>query len=181
MKKNSYMIKIITTIICLLPIFVGIILYNKLPNEIPIHFNVNNIPDNYAPKNIALFVIPVAMTGLHLIIIILIRFMSKKVEKIPKMVNVMYWFTPVLTILLYVIMIIYALGYKISVGRYVCFVIGMLFCILGNYMPKMSYETAKNMMYPKPKNEKLYRKIIRIYGYSFVLIGAILLTTMFFV
>jgi len=66
MKKNNY---IVTVIICLLPIFAGIILYEKLPNEIPIHFDVNNMPDNYASKNFALFGLPVIMAFFQTIVV----------------------------------------------------------------------------------------------------------------
>ena len=29
----------------------GIAFYNRLPEQMPIHFMVNDVPDNYAPKN----------------------------------------------------------------------------------------------------------------------------------
>ena len=61
MKKDSMKVLIISVIVCLLPMVLGIILYDKLPEQMPIHFTINNQPDNYAPKNFALFGIPTIM------------------------------------------------------------------------------------------------------------------------
>ena len=55
MEKNNKKILVITVIICLLPIVLGLALYNKLPEKMPIHFTINDVPDNYAHKNFALF------------------------------------------------------------------------------------------------------------------------------
>ncbi len=173
MKKNNY-VRIASIIICLLPILAGIILYSKLPSEMPIHFNGSDIPDNYANKNIALFVLPLAMSLFQLFIIVITHIASKRVDKVPRIANVLIWLIPIITVLVYTIMLVYSLGYEISVGKYVCIAIGIIFCIIGNYMPKMSYESAKIMMHPTPKSEKSYRRIAKWYGYSFVLFGVIL-------
>ena len=48
----------ISIIICLLPMIAGAVFYNQLPDQMPIHFGINDVPDNYAPKAFALFGIP---------------------------------------------------------------------------------------------------------------------------
>lgn len=181
MKKNNTVLEIISVIICLLPILAGVIIYKKLPNDMPIHFDVNNAPDNSVNKNIALFAIPTGMAVLQLFLVALIHFTSKRVEKLPKIASVMCLFVPALTIMLYTIMITYSLGYEINVAKCVFFTIGIIFCILGNYMPKMSYESARSMMHPAPRDEKSHRKTVKWYGYSFVFLGIVFLIAMFFV
>lgn len=47
--------------------------------------------------------------------------------------------------------------------------------IIGNYSPKMSYEFGKTIVHPAPKNEKSFRKMNKIMGYSFIIFGIILL------
>ena len=56
MEKKNRKTLILSVIICLLPMILGSILYNKLPEQMPIHFTINNVPDNYANKNFALFI-----------------------------------------------------------------------------------------------------------------------------
>ena len=46
MEKKSKRTLILSVIICLLPMILGIVLYNKLPEQIPIHFTIGDIPDN---------------------------------------------------------------------------------------------------------------------------------------
>jgi len=55
MEKKNKRTLILSVIICLLPMVLGIAFYNRLPEQMPIHFTINDVPDNYAPKNFALF------------------------------------------------------------------------------------------------------------------------------
>lgn len=178
MKKNNYIISII---VCLLPILIGIILYNKLPSELPIHFNINNIPDNYASKNIMLFGIPIVMTAFQVIICVLINRFSKDINNIPKVAKVVLWIAPILTIMLYYLSIIYTLNGFIEIGKCVFLVLGMVSCVLGNYMPKMSYEGSKFMMHPASKDEHSFRKTTKITGYLLILLGFAFLIGIFFI
>ena len=102
-------------------------------------------------------------------------------EKKPKIIKILQWIIPVITVLVYVIMIEVPLGSTVYVGKSVCLIIGTLFIILGNYIPKMSYDIGINVFHPMPKSEKTFRKITRLMGYFFILIGIILLILIFFV
>lgn len=181
MKKDSMKIVVISVIVCLLPMVLGIILYDKLPEQMPIHFTINDQPDNYAPKNFALFGIPTIMAIVQTLCCIFTRKNIKLDEKKPKIIKILQWIIPIITVLLYVIMVEVPLGSTVYVGKSVCLIIGTLFIILGNYIPKMSYDIGINVFHPMPKNEKTFRKITRLMGYFFILIGIILLILIFFV
>lgn len=174
MEKKNINKLIITVLVCLLPIILGVVLYNKLPEQMPIHFTISDTPNNYAPKNFALFGIPVIMAVVQVICMISAMNKLKNKEK-PRIAKIMEWFIPILTVLLYIIMVGAALGSNIYVGKSVCLILGILFMIIGNYLPKMSYDTAKGVIHPTPSNEKTYRKMTRIMGYSFIGIGLFLL------
>ena len=171
---------ILSVIICLLPIILGIAFYKKLPNQMPIHFTVNDVPDNYAPKNFALFGIPIIMAIVQAICIIFTTKRLKDNEK-PRIMKIMEWFIPILTVAIYIIMIQVPLGSTVYVGKSILLVLGILFMIIGNYLPKMSYEIGENMIHPKPKSEKSFRKMSKAMGYSFIVIGIILLILIMFV
>ena len=53
MKKINWRILGITCLVTLLPIVLGVIFWQRLPEEIAIHFNIHNEPDNYASKSVA--------------------------------------------------------------------------------------------------------------------------------
>lgn len=173
---------ILTVLICLLPIIFGVALYNKLPEQMPIHFTVNDVPDNYAPKWFALFGIPIIMATVQALCL----FFTMKVNKLknikkPKIVRILEWIIPVLTVLIYVIMIEVPLGSTVYVGKSVCLILGILFMVIGNYIPKLSYEVGKSVFHPMPKSERSFRKMVRIMGYSFILIGIIFLVLIIWV
>lgn len=182
MEKKSRRSLILSVIICLLPMVLGIAFYNRLPEQMPIHFTINDVPDNYAPKNFALFGIPIIMAIVQTIGMITIEnsIKFKKSDK-PKILKIMEWFIPILTVAIYIIMIEVPLGSTVYVGKSVCLILGIFFMIIGNYIPKMSYETGKVIFHPAPKNEKLFRKISKIMGYSFISVGLILLVLMIWV
>ena len=179
-KKNRNKL-IITVLVCLLPTILGIVLYNQLPEQMPIHFTIGDTPDNYASKNLALFGIPIIMAIVQAICLLATTIKMKNIEEKPRIVKIMEWFIPIVTVLMYIIMIEVPLGSTVYVGKSICLILGILFMIIGNYLPKMSYDTAKGVFHPTPSNEKIFRKMVRIMGYSFILIGILLLIAIIWV
>ena len=177
MEKKNKRTLILSVIICLLPMLLGIVLYNKLPEQMPIHFTTNDVPDNYAHKNFALFGIPVIMAIVQAICLIAVNIKLNKLEnkEKPKILKIMEWFIPIITVLVYVIMIEVPLGGTIYVGKSICLILGISFMIIGNYIPKISYEMGKTTFHPIPKSEKSFRKMSKIMGYSFITMGIALL------
>ncbi len=174
MEKKNRKTLIYSVIICLLPMILGAILYNKLPEQMPIHFTINDVPDNYAHKNFALFGIPIIMAIVQAICMFSTMNKLKNKQK-PRIVKIMEWFIPIVTVLVYIIMVEVSLGSDVYIGKSICLILGILFIIIGNYLPKMSYETAKGVFHPTPSNERVFRKMSRILGYAFITFGVVLL------
>lgn len=177
MEKKNRKTLILSVLVCLLPMILGVVFYNKLPDQMPIHFTIGDVPDNYASKNFALFGIPVIMAIVQAICII---FTTKKLSELennekPKILKIMEWFIPTLTVLVYIIMVEVPLGSTVYVGKSICLILGIIFMIIGNYIPKMSYEIGKTTFHPTPKSEKSFRKMSKFTGYSFIAIGIVLL------
>jgi len=183
MEKKNKKTLILSVIICLLPMILGSILYNKLPEQMPIHFTIGDVPDNYAPKNFALFGIPLIMAIVQAICLIGVNIKANKLknDEKPKILKIMEWFIPVVSVLFYVIMVEVPLGSTVYVGKSVCLILGILFMIIGNYMPKMSYEIGKTMIHPYPKDEKSFRRMLKIMGCSFMVLGIVFLVMIIFV
>ena len=55
MEKKTSKTLLITTVLCLLPIILALVLYDRLPEQIAIHFDSTGAPDNYLPKALAVF------------------------------------------------------------------------------------------------------------------------------
>ena len=50
MIKENKRILIITSLIILLPVLVGLLLWHQLPEQIPVHFNSEGVADSYQSK-----------------------------------------------------------------------------------------------------------------------------------
>ena len=176
MEKKNNIALILSIVICLLPMILGAISYNELPEPMPIHFTVNDVPDNYAPKAFAVFGIPIIMAIVQAIcVVIMLKSNKFENDKEPKLLKIFKWLIPVITVLIYILMLSAALEKNMYIGKSVCLILGVLFIIIGNYLPKISYEDGKKVFHPTPKNEKTFRKMSKIMGYGFVGIGIILL------
>ena len=70
MIKQHKKMLILTSVITLLPIFIGLLLWRQLPASVATHFGVDNQPDGYCSKAFAVFGLPVMMLFFHLICIV---------------------------------------------------------------------------------------------------------------
>lgn len=160
----------------------GVIFYHQLPDRMPIHFGINDVPDNYASKGFALFGIPILLAVVQSVIMIATyHSASKKNMKLPIIFYLLEWLVPVITVLCYGLMLSFALGYMVSIGKIVCLVLGAMFAVIGNYTPKMSYEAGKLFFQPTPATEEDFRKMSRLMGYGLIGCGIVLILLGIFV
>ena len=179
MKRINWNILIFTCLLCLMPMCLGLFFYTELPEQMPIHFNVNNEVDNWASKNFVVFGLPIIMAMLQAFCCIVSDVSETKKGNNPKFVKVMKWLVPILTILLYILTILVGLGKEMDVGKYVTIVLGIMFIVMGNYMPKMSYENSKQYIKIVPKSEKNFMQMIRVLGYTYIIGGIFMIAALF--
>lgn len=165
---------IISCCLCLLPILIGLIYYKKLPENIAIHFDINNNPDNYFQKDIFIFGMPVLMALLQAIS--MLKYDDKKENR---KVNAAYsCVIPLTTIIMYIVTIMYALGNSIDIRKIVMILLGILFIITGNYTPKSISKNFSRV--PKRLLYFFRKKYNRIYGYMLVVNGIIFIISVLF-
>lgn len=181
MKKINWKILISTSIICLLPILLGIIFYKSVPNQVAIHFDFSNNPNSYMNKNIVLFGFPIIIALMQAICCISNDLNKSQDIKTPKVEYIFKSILPIVSIIVYSITLSIALGSQLDVRKLVCFLIGFIFILVGNYIPKTSSTyTYGSHQYSFIKNENFYKKFNRAMGYSFVTLGFLLIVSIFF-
>ena len=173
MKTIKWKMFFITGFVCLLPIVAGILLWDKLPDTIAIHFDINGNPDGFASKAFAVFFFPFMMFVLQGICCVITDFKAKQYGEKKKFERVVKWIIPVLSILLQGITFIYALGYNVDIRKTVAVIVGVMYILIGNYLPKVDY--VKNF---KIDSEKA-RKINRFVGIILVIFGLLFIGTIF--
>ncbi|BDR57721.1 DUF1648 domain-containing protein [Xylocopilactobacillus apicola] len=169
-KRNLFNWTIVTVAIILAPMILGVIFYSQLPMRIPNHFGVNNQPDRFINKNLALFGIPIIATLLQLVLVGAYQADAKRRSRPLRMSWVLFLITPIISTVIYLITLSFGLGNALDVRRIVTFVIAIFFIAMGNYFPTLTSEDHIAF------KSKIGRKL----GYAFVLAGLALLGSLFF-
>ena len=182
MKKINVKSLVITSIACLLPIILGLIFYNALPESIAIHWGINNNPNGYFSKPAFVFGMPIMMVALQIFCCVCSDLSDKNPEANKKAVTVYKWIIPILTIVLYIVTIMYALGSNLDIRKIVMVVLGIIFIISGNYMPKVrgDYYINSKIFWVKNKDEKLVNKAVKLSGYSLIIGGILCILSILF-
>lgn len=177
MKKINLKVLIATSLVCLLPIILGVFFYNQLPEQVAIHFDINNTPNGYFSKSAFVFGMPLIMVVLQAFCCIVNDLTDKNPEVNEKAVRAFKWMLPVVTVVLYIVTIIYALGNSLDIRKVVMIIIGIMFIIIGNYSPK-----TKGMLHMgfKKLEGEFERKISKILGYTFIINGLLALISILF-
>ena len=173
MKYIKWKTVIITCLVCLLPILLGIALWDKLPDTMAIHFDINNNPDNFASKGFVVFGLPLLMAILQIICCIINDINALKKGENEKISRVTKWIIPVITIILYVVTLVYGLGWELDIRRIAVIIVGLLLIVTGNCLPKLDYIKNHDL-----DTEKA-RKINRFIGFETVIMGLLFLISLF--
>lgn len=168
----------ITSLICLLPIALGFILYDRLPQDIPQQYSWNNQVNWTLPKPWGFIICPVLLLlinfALHLSIKLTKQNINKKVELITQ------WIICLIGLPVNAMMILLPAGFGMDAFHVVAPVLAVMFIILGNYLPKVENNGIVGVRAPwTRKNSAVWAKNQRFTGKLFVIIGFFILITCF--
>ena len=134
-KKNKAKI-IISSIIILLPILAGIILWDRLPDVLAIHWGVNGKPDGWTNKATAVTAFPLLLLFVHLVCIFITSKDPKNQNISSKLLGLVLGICPAISVFISFIVYSTALGKAYSLTVFIPVMLGLMFIIIGNYMPK---------------------------------------------
>lgn len=172
---------LITCGVCLLPILLGIAVFDRLPAQIPIHWNLEGEIDNYASKEFFVFILPMLMSVLQLFCLFMLSKDPKSKNYSIKMFNLVIWIIPVMAVVLVLITYAIVFGYDIAINVVVPMFLGILFIILGNYLPKCHQNYTVGFRLPWTlDDEDNWNKTNRLAGYIMVFGGFLIVVTSLF-
>lgn len=171
---------VITTLIILLPMLAGCILWDRLPDTIATHFGVDNEPNGFSSKAFAVFGLPGFLAVLHLICLIATSVDPKQKNIGKKALGIVFWICPVLSLLMCTVTYAIALGYRVDIGFVVSLFLGLLLIVLGNVMPKAKQNYSFGIKTPwaldDPEN---WSRSNRVGGFCMVIAGVVVVLTSF--
>ena len=135
-KRNKKFI-LITSIITILPIFVGLILWNKLPEQVATHFDADGNPNGYGSRAFAVFVPYLICLFAQLICAFGTLADPKKQAIGQKMYALVLWICPAVSWFCAAAIYGNAFGVEfIKSSRYMIILLGFMLLLVGNYLPK---------------------------------------------
>jgi len=163
---------VITSLICLLPIIVGALVYKRLPEMIATHFDLNGNPDGWSSRAFAVFGLPAILLAVNLLLPFMLRADPKHENMSGALVNITIWTIPVLSLLCSGLTLGRALGYDVRIERVLPVFMGVLFILIGNYLPKTKQSYTMGIKLPWTlASEENWNRTHRLAGFLWVLGG----------
>ncbi len=178
--KHNY-IYIFMTVLGLLS-FVGICaVYPGLPDIIPVHYDFNGEVNGYGSKA-TLFAMGAMPVGFPLLFWALPKIdpRRKNYDKHKKAYDIISIFISIFPILMIWTMVFQAMGYNMQIGRVIPALVGILFIVIGNYMPQIRPNYFMGIRSPWAlDNPYVWKKTHTFGGIVFCIMGVVMMAAPF--
>lgn len=102
---------IVSTLLALLPIAAGLLLWNRLPGQLATHWGMHGA-DRWSGKAAAVFLQPLLLLAAHYLVLFFVFRDAKNRNQSKKVVGLLFWMIPAVSILVSGITYAVALGWK---------------------------------------------------------------------
>ena len=138
MNKKLILKAVISSFVILLPIIFGVIFWDSLPDTITTHFGSDGMPDGTSGKAFTVFGIPLIMLALHWVCVITTLFTNRKRAQSDKVYGLLFFLVPMISTFVSALIYATAFNFDLHLGSFVCILFGVMFVVMGNYMPKVT-------------------------------------------
>ena len=135
MKKNSWKI-IFSSLVVLMPMLAGFILWKDLPEQIPTHWNWQGEADAWSSKLFAVAGMPVFLLAMHLLCLWATSKDERNKTQSKIIFNLTMCIVPAISIFIGVLTYSEISGSVFKPTGILSVLLGILFICIGNYMPK---------------------------------------------
>ena len=168
---------ILTSASTLLPLLAGLLLWDTLPDVLVTHWGMDNEPNGYMSKAAVVFGLPLFMLAIQWFCI-LVTSLDKKNAANQRVMKLMWWIIPVVSVLCGVITYAYALEIPLNVGFAVTAVVGLVFAAVGFILPRCQQNSTVGVRLPWTlASEDNWNKTHRLAGGIWVAGGLLITVT----
>lgn len=161
--QNKFLKELILIFISLIPALFLAAKWNDLPEQLPMHWNIEGEADGYGPK----YLNAILGIGLYLLLFV-IQFLDPKKKNYEFFQTAYFKIRLVLAIFfsgISTMTVFAALGYDIDTPRVIITAILILFALIGNYMVNVKPNWFIGIRTPwTMENEEVWRKTHRVGG-----------------
>ena len=178
MIRKNWKLLTITSVVILLPVLAGVILWEKLPDRMPGHWNAAGEIDGWSSKGFAVFGMPLIMLAMQWLCVVGTMADPKKDRHSGKILHLIFWLIPVISGVMHVLTYAAALGKEVRMEVVMPVFMGALFAVIGNYLPKCKQNYTIGIKLPWTLNsEENWNKTHRFAGRVWVVCGLALMLT----
>ncbi len=171
-KHTSIATIILTSCVCLLPIALGFMLWDSLPEMIPQQYGWNDQANWSLPKPLGFILCPVILVVTHLVIQLLPRLTKKRYNR--KIELLLCWLIPVISLFVNCLLLLKAAGLDIDIACTVIAMLSLMFIVIGNYLPKTEPNHYVGIRAPWiNENPDVWAKTNRFGGILLVILGIV--------
>lgn len=162
---------IIPSIITLLPMFFGMLVWDKLPEKIPTHFGLNGEADGFSGKFGAVFSFPLIFFLIYWLLVF-VETKIGKAENNKKMQNLVLYIIPFISLIINGCIYTIALGKEVKIELVFSVFFSIMFIVIGNYLPKCKQSKTVGIKLPWTlKSEENWNATHRLAGKVWVSCG----------
>ena len=170
-------------VLALLATALSIAFYDRLPDPVPTHFDLNGNPNGYTPKPFGAFVMPFLIAALGLVLSVLPK-ISPRGYTLEAFGRVFEIFSITILGVIFVVGVVAlfeALGWRPPLDRVVLPLVGVILIVIGNFMGKLRRNFFVGIRTPWTlADEEVWYRTHRLGGPLFVIAGIVLMAGPFF-
>lgn len=171
---------LLSTVLCLLPIVLGFIVYGKLPGQIAVHFDSTGMPNNYLPKAIAVFGLPVILAALNMITHFRVNHDPRNDSISLRLKQAAKWALPVISVIVMPITLFLSMGAPIPISTIALSLVGITIVICGNYLPIYKQGYAAGIKLPLMlSSQESWNKTQHFAGFLWEVCGILMIASAF--
>ena len=157
--------------LCLLAILPGLMVYDRLPEEIATHFGLDGEPNGYSSRLFAVIGLPLVVTLIQMVYCITTNLFRKNrdMNRAEKVIRFLF---PTGLYAVQIFMLMYSMGKATDIMTFIGVLETVLFLVLGNYLPKVRRTTFFGIRTPHTlTNEEVWDRTHRFAGVVYIIAG----------
>ena len=180
MIRNNKWKMAVSSVIILLPILAGMILWNDLPEQVATHWDFEGNANGWSSRGMAVFGLPLMLLAVQWLCVFVTARDPGNRDRNHKAMNLVLWIVPLVSIFGSAATYLKAMDIECDLGRGVFGLLGVLFIAIGNYLPKCSQNRTIGIKIPWTlASEANWNATHRLAGRLWVIGGAVMLLGIF--
>ena len=174
---------IVTSLITLIPMFAGMALWNRLPEMLPTHFNMEGVVDGYGSRFDTVVMLPLFLLGIHLLCAFACmadprNFREKAIS--DGIYRIILLIVPMVSVFVSVLTYGTAFGWKMNINMIVQLSLGILFIVIGLFIPRVEQNYTAGFRLPWTLDDKEnWKKTNKLGGIMMIVCGLLWLVNAF--